>query len=248
MGSEEYSERDLEIIQIYRASTDPVVPHDLLKHGGPTILSREEVVTERIERIAQRKQSEPIEKACWAETTAAAQPLTGNANCVNMPLFFGTFIEISKRYIGTKGDPDALLPDHAFEVPVPTSLDPNADSPQGYEAINPHTDSAEESVLFDFTETHQKAATELRCNIKHYRDLAFLSQYEHHMTHLKGLGLDLDVPKRTWTEAALAIQNKVAGESCLNLMENELLGPLVDTDSISKSSESVDGQTGLDMF
>jgi hypothetical protein len=116
-----YCETDLEFLQVYRASVDPVVPHDFMKHGGGTILDKEAVIDERLTRIAQRDDVGPIETAPWAEATATAQPLTGNATCVNMPLFFGAFIQIVKQYMATKGDPEQMLPEHAFDIPVPTS-------------------------------------------------------------------------------------------------------------------------------
>jgi hypothetical protein len=245
----EYSENDLQFLQIYRASVDPVVPHDFMKHGGGTILSREDILGERLERIAQREAVGPIESAPWAETTATAQPLTGNATCVNMPLFFGAFIQIAKQYMATKGDPDRMLPDHAFNIPVPSSLDSNSDEPQGFSSINPRGDDESDIELFSFTDSHDSAAEELRKNIKHLRDIVFIQNYDSHMERLRGLGFQTDVPKRTWTDAALAVQEADQEDTCLDILGDDLLGPIVDIDCVDSSGqEDSTGQAGLDMF
>jgi hypothetical protein len=208
--SVEYDPDDLQKVQYLRATIDPIPLHprgqQLVASSGGDSLSRESVLAARLEQVSNQETPQPLAAITWEEAMLCMQSTFNDANFATTPAWVGAIKYTFQQYLSTLGmDPEKALPESFLNgPPLPATIDPDACTPAGADAVI-QTDDAEAISLMPETDAHKAIAEGLRKHLKHIRDRIFLAEYYDDL--LRSHPDELNVPKLVWKEAALANAN-----------------------------------------
>lgn len=232
----DYDPEDLRQLQQLRAAIDPIPVHPKgtqLAAGSPSggdTLSPAAVLEARYDRVAAQDSPQPIKKISWEEAMLCMRSTFNDARFATTPAWVGAIKHTFQQYLSTslEMDPEEVLPASVLNgPPVPDTIDPNATSPTGEEAVI-HGREADSVSWMPETDQHRAIAEGFRRQLKHVRDRLFLAEYYDDLVN--ALPGETNVPQLVWREAALA-NARAESES--------------DPDS---GEDDAGAQTGLGMF